>query len=572
MLLAGIFQNGFDYLIPANLLGQLLVLDFFFWNLGTPLQKSQTGMLRAILHNALSKHPELIPSTLPNIYNNWKDTYLNDKPTFVEMKRALEFFMEKASQFFKICIFIDGIDELAGEHKELAQLVRSLTIRNVKVVVSSRPINPSVKVFRGCPTLRLQDLTRHDMDQYIRGNLVNHQAMCQMSRFDPQVAGGLVSEIKLKAEGVFLWVRLVVRLLVDGLEAGDSVMDLQRKLRSLPRDLKDLYRRMLSKILPEYQVQASEMLQMFHVWNTYTSHQPLGVVNFAFAMHPLDEAFHRPVAPLNLDQYIWLYNSTEARIQSRCCGLLEVGRDRGPTNAALDWATGEDNDGSAVRYMHRTVAEFLVSSEVWEEMSKMTQHSGFNPALNLSSVCLSMLKSASNITITSASKRMLNNLINLLGSSICFDGRVLPEYMKGMGPSMIKHQDLFSHLLGGEASRDKDWLQNFRSDVEKAISKHSAEPFKVLDKRRLLEPLFAVHNTSSSIDLHGLCPLRTIQAIRMKVALRVKLNFGIHMLLLPMHLASLQPPHMDLSPPRFNSQIPGGLTAVQSRIKKLQID
>jgi len=79
-------------------------------------------MLRAILHNALSKHPELIPSTLPNIYNNWKDTYVNDEQTFAEMKRALEFFMEKASQFFKICIFIDSIDELAGDHKELAQL------------------------------------------------------------------------------------------------------------------------------------------------------------------------------------------------------------------------------------------------------------------------------------------------------------------------------------------------------------------------------------------------------------------------------------------------------------------
>ncbi|TGO51492.1 hypothetical protein BCON_0160g00170 [Botryotinia convoluta] len=242
-------------------------------------------MIRAILHEALSKYPELIPSTLPDIYSNWKESYLNDEPTFEEMKRALEMFVEKASEFFKICIFIDGIDELA-------QLARSLARGNVKAVVSSRPINASVNVFRGCPTLRLQDLTRHDMDQYIRGNLVGHQAMCQMLRFDPRGARDLVSEIKLKAEGVFLWVRLVVRLLVDGLEAGDSVMDLQAKLQSLPRDLKDLYRRMLSRTLPEY--------------------QPLGVVTFAFAMHPLNEAFNRPVAPTNLDQYTWLYNSTEA--------------------------------------------------------------------------------------------------------------------------------------------------------------------------------------------------------------------------------------------------------------------
>lgn len=69
----------------------------------------------------------------------------------------------------------------------------------------------------------------------------------------------------MKAEGVFLCVRLVVRLLVDGLEAGDTIMDLQAKLQSLPRDLKDLYREMLSRTLPEYQVQASEILQMFRV-------------------------------------------------------------------------------------------------------------------------------------------------------------------------------------------------------------------------------------------------------------------------------------------------------------------
>ncbi|THV46237.1 hypothetical protein BGAL_0403g00050 [Botrytis galanthina] len=460
---------------PQN---QLLVLHFFFWNLGTPLQKSRTGMLRAILHEALSKYPELIPSTLPDIYSNWKESYVSDEPTFEEMKRALEMFVEKASQFLKTCIFTDGIDELAGDQKELAQLARSLAGGNVKVVVSSRPINASANVFRGCPTLRLQDLTRHDMDQYIKGNLVGHQAMCQMSRFDPRGAGDLVSEVKLKAEGVFLWVRSVVRLLVDGLEAGDTIMDLQAKLQSLPRDLKDLYREMLSRTLPEYQVQASEILQMFHVWNTYTSHQPLGVVTFAFAMQPLNETFTHPVAPLDLDQYTWLYNSTEARIQSRCCGLLEIGRDCGPTNAALDWASGDDNDGSVVRYMHRTVGEFLVCGEVWEEMSEMTKNSGFNPALNLSSACLSMLKSASTITTARASRILFGNLINLLGSSICFENRALPEYMQCMEQSMSKHQDLFSRLFGREVTRTENWLQYFRSNIGRAISNHNAEPLR----------------------------------------------------------------------------------------------
>ena len=147
---------------------------------------------------------------------------------------------------------------------------------------------------------------------------------------------------------------------------------------------------------------------------------------------------------------------------------------------------------------------------------------------------------------------------------------------------MIKHQDLFGHLLGGEALRDKigyktsaPMSRKLSANIAQNHSKYWTNcliELASLDKRRLLEPLFAVQNTSSLIDLHGLCPLRTIQAIGMKVTLRVKLTFGIHMFLLPMHLASLQPPHMDLSPPRFNSRIPGGLKAVQPRIKKLQID
>ncbi|TGO81415.1 hypothetical protein BPOR_1165g00020 [Botrytis porri] len=75
--------NKLAFWAPQN---QLIVLHFFYWNLGTPLQKRRTGMLRSILHEALSKYPELIPSTLPDIYSNRKESYVNDVPTFEEMK------------------------------------------------------------------------------------------------------------------------------------------------------------------------------------------------------------------------------------------------------------------------------------------------------------------------------------------------------------------------------------------------------------------------------------------------------------------------------------------------------
>jgi NACHT domain len=440
---------------------QLLVLHFFFWNLGTPLQKSQTGMLRAILHKALSKHPELIPGTLPRIYSNWEDSYVGDQPSFNEMKRAFELFLLKASKFLKICIFIDGIDELDGDHRDLAQFTRSLAGENVKLVVSSRPINASVYVFRDCPTLKLQDLTRHDMAQYIKGNLVLHQIMTQMAKHDPRAAEQIITEIEEKADGVFLWVRLVVRLLVDGLEAGDSVTDLQKKLRSLPQDLKDLYRRMLSKILPEYQVQASEILQLFHIWNIYTLYQPLSLITLAFAMQSPSEAFRRTVAPIDLETYSWLCNTAEARIQSRCCGLLEAGRERGPANVILDWASGEINDGSVVRYLHRTVAEFLVSGDVWDETCRMTATSGFKPALNLSSACLSMIKSASPITRASEIKTLLVNMTTFLRSATYLKIQILCDYMNDIERSMTNNQNLPNWSSQTLSTFNGHWLFKF---------------------------------------------------------------------------------------------------------------
>ena len=48
----------------------LLVLGFFFWNLGTRLQKTHIGMLRALIHGTLERYPELILVAFAELYRN----------------------------------------------------------------------------------------------------------------------------------------------------------------------------------------------------------------------------------------------------------------------------------------------------------------------------------------------------------------------------------------------------------------------------------------------------------------------------------------------------------------------
>lgn len=74
---------------------ELVVLNFFFWNLGTNLQKSHVGMLRALLHEMLQRHAELIPAVLPRLYRNWRSSDTETEPVYIEMKQAFELMIKK---------------------------------------------------------------------------------------------------------------------------------------------------------------------------------------------------------------------------------------------------------------------------------------------------------------------------------------------------------------------------------------------------------------------------------------------------------------------------------------------
>ena len=239
---------------------ELIVADFFFWNLSTSLQKSTLGLLRVLIHTVLRKHPELIPAVFPDLYHPGKE-HLGE-PNYTEIERAWRLLIAKSSTFMKLTVFIDGIDEFEGDHKRLSEFICSLVSSKVKVVISSRPINTCLHVFDHCPALRLQDLTARDMQIYVKGTLMSHETMVQVTKLFPKDTHEIVTELKEKADGVFLWVRLAVKLLVDGLESGDSIDDLRKKLRSLPGDLREIYKRMISKITPEHQIQAAQIFRL----------------------------------------------------------------------------------------------------------------------------------------------------------------------------------------------------------------------------------------------------------------------------------------------------------------------
>lgn len=239
--------------------------SYFFWNSGTDDQRSQKGLLRTLLYETLQTHRELIPKVFPIGWEYWsakvktalklktvpsKSSLLSHQSkssSLSELKRAFKTLIRECQKRdVKLCFFVDGLDEyesspFEGDHDDLAEYFLGFSHEpGLKMCLSSRPLIVFEETFTG-PGLKLQNLTRGDISHYVEDKLANHRHMQRLSITNPGQARSLVREIVNKASGVFLWVRLVVRSLLQGLRDSNRVSDLQRRLKHLPADLEALY-------------------------------------------------------------------------------------------------------------------------------------------------------------------------------------------------------------------------------------------------------------------------------------------------------------------------------------------
>jgi hypothetical protein len=120
----------------------------------------------------------------------------------------------------------------------------------VKFCISSRPW-PSLKhACENRPRLRLQDLISSDIEQYIHDELKDSKRMAYLTEKEPVCSIGLFKDVVNKADGVFLWVTLVVKSVLKGLTNKDSVYYPEKRLQSVPADLEDFYDHVLARIMP----------------------------------------------------------------------------------------------------------------------------------------------------------------------------------------------------------------------------------------------------------------------------------------------------------------------------------
>jgi hypothetical protein len=369
----------------------LLSAGFFFWKSGVPEQASQTGLLRSLLHTLLSQKRELIPKVLPKDWKECQRLKSSCQSTYkLRGWRPMELINLIKSLFnylvgTRTCLFIDGLDEYNGSPTDTIQLLKDISSSNVKICVSSRPWNEFHQAFDEFPGLRLQDLTFDDISLYVNETVAADARMKSLSDEQPTEASKLVTEIVTKADGVFLWVKLVAKSLLEGIGNEDSIFELGIRLQELPSDLAELYAHMLNTVKERYRIEGWKYFQMRQAWGLldilpafpHAHKQPIRALVLNLGLKDASESWNDSTAPILTDsERKRLVSRVDKRLKVCCAGLLEL-------SGTAAW-------NPLVKYIHRTAADFLVEAQTSLPTNSIID---FGPNITLLRGYVSQLKS-----------------------------------------------------------------------------------------------------------------------------------------------------------------------------------
>jgi len=374
---------------------KICIASFFFWNSGSPQQKSQIGMLRAIVFQILQQIPEIAPVVLPEYWARIYSDLLSQKSekfdiawSLRDLRLIFTRIVVQSNVPLRIFLLVDGLDEFNGDHDDLVEFFSGFRdSNNIKACVSSRPWVVFEEAFGGGPRLRLQDITRPDILQYVSGKFHRNSSFRRLKAQNPIPALNLINEVAERADGVFLWVFLVVKSLLDGLRNRDDIHILRTRLRILPRELEPLYRYLLSLVEPVYLGWASQALQVMRAFSeTGAAYQGTNArytkpPKNGFSIAQLYLALSKDLNIGNLEvlgpqQINSRCQDMLVHLTARCAGLLEV--------------PGFARTGSraSVQYIHATARTFLQSDENWPELVAHTSNTNFCPHVCLMRSCL----------------------------------------------------------------------------------------------------------------------------------------------------------------------------------------
>lgn len=370
-----------------------LVVSHYFWAAGATEQRGFMGFLRSIIYQLLTIDEDTSHQLFTSLQQD-KDLLsqnLSFDSSWVMSRKNLEIILRRIctqlNPTHRICVLIDGLDEFSDEQyktQDLLLLIDDLLTHcsGSKVCVASRPEAAFQQRYASKQHLKLEDLTRDDMIYYVEERLSLYEQARSLKQHDKQRFSDFVQSIVYKAEGVFLWTALVMRVLEDGIPADDDLEGLERRLEELPVGLTPIYKTMLNRFDRSYHKEAGLLLN-FMLRDDLRLEEvclmDIVVLRFLFSrgiVECLDKDAATEMCNDLVDPGATTIQALRKWISTRCLGMLEVTvKHEHMSRKDIPWGRVselniEDRQailksfaGPMVHFIHRSAADFLGEDE-----------------------------------------------------------------------------------------------------------------------------------------------------------------------------------------------------------------
>ncbi len=347
--------------------GGTIILRFFITDQGSKEQRSFMGVLRALLFQLISSQ-----GNCSSLLQLCVESGCNEIEQEWSHKRLRTVFMAALALVdAPICMFLDGLDELEADHRGLATWIHEVAQKpQVKFCIASRPYDVFLRAFDGCASLRLQDLTYADIRTYVEGCLLASDSLQSLLSSQARTNSYLIDQVVKRAEGVFLWARLAVQALLNGVDQYDTVQEIDRRLSTMPPDVENLYEHLWNSFAQDEPIYKETTMLWFETFFYPPAQLDFSLVDFALAVKPtLQKILCAEITLLNLQELLHAVEQIRKQMLSRSRGLLEVRIQEPDIDSSIQ-------DTRAPKAQHVSAScHPIVCSQEWTELAELRKNS-----------------------------------------------------------------------------------------------------------------------------------------------------------------------------------------------------
>ncbi|VUC30498.1 unnamed protein product [Clonostachys rosea] len=276
----------------------LITASFLYDTPGKSVEQTMEGMLRSLLMRILTHCPEVMQILSPT---KWKSICLFGDCYFAPEEEDLSDLLIDTLNTIKdshrICIFVDGLDELDGGNGDVVRLFkRIISSTTAKLCFVSRLLPIYKDILGSSPHLEIHHLTHHQVTRYVEEAMRADEEFLQFQKDDVGSATQLVESITTKAAGVFVWARGAVIIMLDGFQHTDEISGLYKKLDRIPLGINELYHSILNEMDSE---NLKALAQILLIMGSCAEPPPAILLSFALEKNPRF-AVELPTAVLSL--------------------------------------------------------------------------------------------------------------------------------------------------------------------------------------------------------------------------------------------------------------------------------